>query len=139
MKKLKEQFKNANLLHFGVPEKPTEQLQMYTRKLIDASKKHPITIIDRCWYSDLIYAPIMRGTRELTVEEVYQLEKTVVKHGGGIVIYCTAPIKVLWERCNARGETYIPDIETLYDIAEDYEYIMRTVPRLPVIRFNTAE
>lgn len=138
IKKLQAQFPNSKYLHFGVPEEPTKQYEMYLHAIETAGKYSDIIILDRCWYSDMVYAPIMRGTEDVTVATSRKLDAAIITYGGGIVIYCTAPIDVLWERCQTRGEDYVKDIETLQKLSQAYTAVMKQ-SLLPVITFNTAE
>lgn len=97
-----------------------------------------LIIYDRSWLSEFVYGPVMRGRYELTIEHCRLLEALAYKHGGGHVIYLTAPVDILWERCQERGETYIETIEQLDKIATEYEKVMQELPELPVFRVDTS-
>ena len=130
------QFPFATRLHFGAPTDDKPRYQVYHKEILRASRISMVTIMDRSWYSDLVYAPIMRGQTELTIAEAHDLDRTVRMAGGGLIVYCTADIDLLWSRCQSRGETYIPDKDTLERISIGYQTLMLT-PLLPVIKHNT--
>ena len=138
IEKLVFQFPNSKYLHFGVPEDPDKQYEMYLHAIETAGKYSDIIILDRCWYSDRVYAPIMRGTEGVSLTTSRKLDAAIITYGGGMVIYCTAPIDVLWERGQTRGEDYVKDIETLQKLSDAYPAVMKE-SLLPVIIFNTAE
>ena len=135
MKKLLEQFPEAAFVHFGVPADYTKQYAVYADTILNI--KADVVIMDRSWYSDRVYGPIMRNREEMTLMQSQTLDRIVQLNGGGMVIYCTAPIEVLWQRCQARGETYIENIEQLDNIRMAYETVMHT-SELPVVRFDTG-
>lgn len=131
----------SELKHFGAPATKEEALNYYKvyvdlLKYYDRSK---VLIIDRCWYSDMVYGPIMRNTQEMSQEYADMLAGMVVACGGGMIIYCTAGVNTLWSRCKKRGETYIKDSGTLKLIHDRYEEVMKNcVQFLPVIRYDTS-
>lgn len=94
-------------------------------------------IYDRCWYSELVYGPIMRDASVITMDQMYSLEEAIVRSGGGMIIHCTGPIDDLWYRCTTRGEDYIASKETLNDIRMGFEHLMHhTRHLLPVVRYE---
>lgn len=127
--------------HFGAPESDEDAFGYYKKyaAAIKQCKPEVINIFDRSWYSDMVYGPIMRSREEMTQEHADMLSSMVVAAGGGIVVYCTAPVKTLWSRCRQRGETYIDSQATLSKISQKYAEVMRSkVMYLPVIRYDTA-
>lgn len=125
---------NYEVKHFGIPEDPTTQVGMYLNA-INCSYKL-VTIFDRCWYSDMVYAPIMRNQESMPIEDSRLLEEFVRNNGGGMVYYLTSKPSTLWERCQKRGEDYIKDIEQLIRIKNLYETVMDKVD-LPIKRIVT--
>ncbi len=141
VEQIKKSHMNARVLHFGAPATPEAADKYYEVYAKAISEKQPdeVLIFDRSWYSDMVYGPVMRGRLEMTQAHADMLSAMVVANGGGIVVYCTAPIKVLWARCTRRGEAYITTREKLVDIAKGYAEVMKhNVRFLPVVRYDTS-
>ena len=133
---------NAVVKHFGAPQTPEEAdnyYKVYAKAINDMHSDSEVLIFDRSWYSDMVYGPVMRNRQEMTQEHADMLSAMVVARGGGIIIYCTAPIKVLWSRCQHRGETYLQNQAQLQAISIGYSKVMaENVRFLPVVRYDTA-
>ena len=141
VEQIKKSHMNAKVLHFGAPQTPEEADNYYKvyAEAISAKRDDEVLIFDRSWYSDMVYGPVMRNRQEMTQEHADMLSAMVVACGGGIIIYCTAPIKVLWARCQRRGETYLQNQAQLQAIATGYSKVMaENVRFLPVVRYDTA-
>lgn len=129
------------LQHFGAPASKEEALNYFKvyAKLLRLCDKSKTIILDRCWYSDMVYGPVVRNSQEMIQEHADILAGMVVASGGGMVIYCTAKPQTLWSRCKRRGETYITDYAALCRIHDKYEEVMQNCVRyLPVIRYDTT-
>lgn len=140
-KKIMAACRSPKFFHFGAPENSTQALMYYKAyaKAITEVNRDEIGIFDRSWYSDMVYGPVMRFNEEMTQEHADMLSAMCVAQGGGMVIYCTAPLKTLWSRCQKRGETYLQSQEQLSKIVEAYRSVLLTkVEYLPVIRYDTA-
>lgn len=131
----------ATMQHFGAPETPEaaeEYWQVYAAA-IQKVQPNQVVIFDRSWYSDMVYGPVMRRRSEMSRAHADMLSAMVVASGGGMILYCTAPIKVLASRCRQRGESYVTAYADLQDITKLYSDVMQTqVSYLPVIRYDTA-
>ena len=141
VEQIKKSHMNAKVLHFGAPQTPEEADNYYKvyAAAINAMRDDEVLIFDRSWYSDMVYGPVMRSRQEMTQEHADMLSAMVVARGGGIIIYCTAPIKVLWARCQRRGETYLQNQAQLQAISVGYSRVMaENVRFLPVVRYDTA-
>ena len=141
VEQIRKSHMNAKVLHFGAPQTPEEADNYYKvyAEAINAKHDDEVLIFDRSWYSDMVYGPVMRNRQEMTQEHADMLSAMVVACGGGIIIYCTAPIKVLWARCQRRGETYLQNQAQLQAIATGYSKVMaENVRFLPVVRYDTA-
>lgn len=141
VEQIKKSHMNAKVLHFGAPQTPEEADNYYKvyAEAINAKRDDEVLIFDRSWYSDMVYGPVMRNRQEMTQEHADMLSAMVVARGGGIIIYCTAPIKVLWARCQRRGETYLQNQAQLQAISAGYSKVMaENVRFLPVVRYDTA-
>lgn len=131
----------SELKHFSAPATKEEADNYYKvyAKLLQFCDRNKTIILDRCWYSDMVYGPIMRNSQEMIQEHADMLAGMVVASGGGVVIYCTAKPQTLWSRCKRRGETYITDYGTLVKLHDRYEAVMQSCVRyLPVIRYDTT-
>jgi deoxyadenosine/deoxycytidine kinase len=128
------------VVHFSYPKTDLEKKNMFDmyQELVYANNG---VIIDRCWYSEMVYGPIVRDGSNITLPQMYELEKMIISQGGGMVIHCTAPIAKLWERFKRRGDDYIrQDFETLLLLKKQYETLMHKVPHvLPVMRYEVNE
>lgn len=140
-KQIHEAIPHSTLRHFGAPATPDEADNYWKAYAhhINTCSRDGVAIFDRSWFSDLVYGPIMRNKQEMSYEHADMLSAMVIATGGGMVIYCTAPVKTMWSRCKKRGETYIPDIQTLMRISQKYDEVMKDrVKYMPVIRYDTA-
>ena len=126
--------------HFSNPKTDEEAFgywKVYAQAIEDTDPT-TVTIFDRSWYSDVVYGPIFRNRLEMDPMHVKMLELMVQAHGGGFVIYCTAPINMLWSRCKKRGETYVLSKEKLAEVAKSYGNVMATQCGLPVVKHDTG-
>lgn len=134
---------HARIVHFGAPATDAEAFNYWETyaKALEAVGEGETVIIDRCWISDLVYGPVMRNRVEMTPMMAAMLNSMVVAHGGGLIIYCTAPTKILWSRCKKRGETYVKTMEKLHALNITYASVMHDIIRmdiLPVLRIDTS-
>lgn len=126
------------IVHRSQPKSEEEKAKMFDEYLRLASSSKNV-ILDRCWYSEMVYGPVMRDASVLSYPDMYKLEAAAKKHGA-IVIYCTDQPGVLWKRCKRRGEDYIVDASTYNAIYEGYEELMRSVPHLiPVVCYGFSD
>lgn len=126
--------------HFGAPANDAEAFDYYKAYAVAIRECEPdaINIFDRSWYSDMVYGPVIRNRLEMTREHADMLSAMCVANSGGMVIYCTAPLKTLWSRCRAKGEDQVTSYEMLSAVADKYNKVMHEVAYLPVIRYDTA-
>ena len=138
VKNLKEQFGDrAVCYHFGVPADHTKQYNLYADTILKHENTNAVVIFDRGWYSDRVYAPIMRHREEMSRKQAKELDKIVKVTGGGVILYCTADIDTLWDRCQQRGETYIENKEQLLLISKTYDFMLM-FSELPVVKYDTS-
>ena len=86
-------------------------------------------IMDRSWYSEMVYGPVMRKSSAITYPQMYELERLAAKNGA-IIIHCTAPESVLWKRCLRRGEDYVTNRDTFHAICTGFDQLMHSMPHL---------
>jgi len=130
----------CHVQHFGKPES-AEEAENYWKTYLRFIKRYEekeTVIFDRCWYSDMVYGPVMRNTQEMTNEKMEILELAVKACGGGIIIYCTGKLEVLWKRCMYRGENYITNKDMLKAICAKYDEVMNLPKYIPVVRYDTT-
>lgn len=140
IKQLLDSHPGSTMKHFSKPNTDEEALnywQVYMDAVLEADPTK-LTIFDRSWYSDLVYAPVMRHRDEMDIRHVKMLESLVVTHGGGYVIYMTATLNVLWKRCTVRGEHYVKTKEQLAALAQGYSDVFANACSLPVVRYDTT-
>lgn len=135
VEQLKSQMPVATVLRFGVPKDADAQFLMYADAIMQNANR--AIILDRAWYSELVYGPVMRDGSKLTVPHISALEAMVATNGGGMVIHCTAPIRTLWRRCSKRGEDYVKTIEQLGELREGYFAVFKQ-STLPVVLNDTG-
>ena len=131
---------DAVRVHFDKP-KTDEEAFNYWKVYLQCIKDHAndrVVVFDRCWYSDLVYGPVMRGRDELPPDALDILEMAVKACGGGVIMYCTGRPDVLWSRCKKRGETFIRTTDQMRRLHDLYEDIMKLPKYLPVIRYDTT-
>lgn len=124
--------------HFSKPESEDEHDAMLTMYENVLRKKSENIILDRCWYSEIIYGNIMRDQPAIDWTDMYRLEK-LARDSGAILIYCTGTIKFLWDNATSRGEDYITDIEKFSQICRYYDKVMFVPHYIPVLRYSLED
>lgn len=123
------------LLHRSQPKTEEDKRRMMD-EYVQVIKSGKSCIMDRCWYSEMVYGPVMRDASVITYPQMYELEKLLAKHGA-LVIHCTGSLQDLWKRCLTRGEDYIVDKDTFTKIYSGYDEIMNQVPHIiPVVTYE---
>ncbi|MMZ45656.1 SPBc2 prophage-derived uncharacterized protein YorR [compost metagenome] len=125
--------------HFVKPKTDEEKAGMYLAydSLVSTGQS---MIVDRCWYSEMVYGQVMRNQTFIDVKQMHYLETRIAESGGGMIIHCTDNPTELWERATARGEDLVTDFKTLKSIALEYELLMhRTKHNIPVVRYELSK
>lgn len=123
------------LLHRTQPKNEEDKKRMM-EEYIQVLRAGKNCIMDRAWYSEMVYGPVMRDASVITYPQMYELEKLAAKYGA-IIIHCTAPEATLWKRCLKRGEDYITKRETFHEICQGFNQLMHDVPHLiPVVSYE---
>lgn len=122
------------LLHRSQPKSEEEKRNMMAEYL-HVIKSGKNVVMDRCWYSEMVYGPIMRDATCIDYPEMYELERLLCKKGA-ILIYCTDAPEVLWSRCQRRGEDYILDFSTHEAICKAYDKLMNVPHLIPVVKYG---
>ena len=122
------------VVHYSYPKNQEEADRMYINYISDLKKAGNI-IIDRCWYSDMTYGPVMRGGATITYPEMFDLERIVARKGG-MIIYCTDSKAALWQRVSRRGDDYVKSKEQFDAIWDNYEKLFSCPHMIPVMRYS---
>lgn len=122
------------VVHRSQPKTEEEKKQMMDQYVttIEAGKN---MIFDRCWYSEMVYGPVMRDASVITYPEMYLLEHKLAKHGA-LIIYCTDKPKTLWRRATKRGEDYITHYDTFECICTGFDALMSVPHLVPVVKYG---
>jgi thymidylate kinase len=134
-KKMSEEYQWP--LHvFSWPKNAEEQKNMFDM-YVEFVRTHDNVIVDRCWYSEIIYGFSMRNETHISTEQMYELEQLVAAEGGGLVIHCTADPDVLFSRLDGRGDDYIKvEKGFVSNIKWSYDLLMHNTPHaIPVVRY----
>lgn len=123
--------------HFSYPKNEEDFQNMCTQfKQLCASRKN--LIVDRCWYSEMVYGPIMRHTDHMDVFKMYEYERDAVKVGA-LLIYCTGQEAALWKRLTVRGEDYVASRDDFKAICKRYDDIMSLPHYIPVLKYEAGQ
>ena len=108
---------NLEIVHFVAPTDNTPQFEMYRDFMIDAQN----VILDRAWYSDMVYGPVFRGKAEIRSSDMRELERGAEDT---FVIYCTGPVYEMWLAAQERGETFVKNYHQYKAICKRYDEVM---------------
>lgn len=126
----------AQIIHNSNPKTEEEgaaMFSMYLRTILglDVNKSY---VFDRCWYSEMVYGPILRGRSQISIDQMDMLEEALRTQGIQTeIIHCNDDIALLWKRCKERGETFIKDIVTLSFISEGFTELLDNQKHLFVV------
>lgn len=123
--------------HFSYPKSEEEKEHMYDM-YANFIKENRNVIVDRCWYSEMVYGNTIRDKSHISVDQMLMLENLVLHNGGGFIIHCSAPIGVLWDRFSKRGDDYVDNkFELLRELRVGYNFILdRNKHLLPVFNYE---
>ena len=122
------------LIHMSNPKTAEEKNRMF-HDYMDMIKHNRNLILDRCWYSEMVYGPIMRGDSAISYPSMYVLEEALTKRGA-LLIYCTDSCEKLWVRATTRGEDYITDYAKFSAICDGFSELMSIPHLIPVVKYG---
>lgn len=137
-KRLMYAIPNAEYYHFSQPNPLPCQTAMEAAKeeyfnFIDTADPNKNYIIDRFYDSEFVYAPIYRN---YSIDYVNEIEHYMQKKAKSVLIYLTADLNVIIDRCNTRGENFVKnDQHTL--IKENYDKFLK-IQSLPILELDTS-
>ena len=121
-------------IHKSQP-KTDEEKKLMMGEYLQTIRSGKNMIFDRCWYSEMAYGPVMRGTSAISYPDMYELEEQLTKCGA-IIIYATGHKAALWQRCQKRGEDYITSRDDFNAIYENFDRLMKIPHHIPVVRYE---
>lgn len=92
--------------HMSYP-KTINDLETMKSLYLDMIASPESFILDRAWFSEIIYGPLMRDYSALTEEEIDELTALFLESKENSIVYCTGDLTTLWNNCMARGELYV--------------------------------
>lgn len=122
------------IVHMSQPKTEDEKKRMLGEYL-QMVRNGKNMIFDRCWYSEMAYGPVLRGTSAISYPDMYMLEEPLAK-AGALIIYATGPKAALWQRCQKRGEDYVTARDDFNAICENFDKIMSIPHHIPVVRYE---
>lgn len=120
---LKKVAYRCDVKHFtaaDVREQPDPVLRYYGMLAQCAVAGYETVILDRGWYSDLVYGRVLRQAEEINWDQIRIIERMCAGYGSLTIYKVTTPVDTAWKRCKARGEDLIVDKAQLRDIAIEY-------------------
>jgi len=126
----------AKIAKFSYPKDDEETARVFIMYQ-DLIKGNSNIIIDRCWYSEMCYGPVMRAGSTITYPQMYQLER-LAANKGAMIIYCTDTKAALWSRATSRGEEYMTSRDKFNAVCDAYEELFKAPHLIPVVRYNIA-
>ena len=126
----------TNIMHMEQPvdSAPGVMFSSY----MDIITNHKDLILDRAWYSEMIYGPVFRKHSQIPISDMFKLEKELI--GNAVIIYCrTSNIQKTWLNCKERGEDFVP-AENYAGLFESYEKLMlHTKHLIPVLSYEIPD
>lgn len=123
------------IYHRSKPENDEDKANMMEQLKADF-KVYKNVIVDRCWYSEIVYGNIMRDGSVIDYPEMYDLERLALSKGA-LLIYCTGDPAAMYKRATARGEDYITSFADYMQICRSYDRLMFDMLHLlPVVRYT---
>lgn len=122
------------VIHRSQPKSEEEKAQMM-QSYVDVIKSGRNAIFDRCWYSEMVYGPIMRDASVISYKEMYELERMLAKKGA-LIIHCTDDPVILWRRATQRGEEYVKDYGIHSDVCKGFEDLFSIPHLVPIVRYG---
>ena len=134
-KKLADAF-GYDYYHFSYPKDEAEAVALFDTYL-DFITTHDDCVVDRMFPSTMVYGDILRDRPELTKSQHDRLVFELSLKDAS-VLFCTNNTKVLWERCQDRGEEYITSYDIFHDICVEYDSYMNALHEMLLNKASTV-
>lgn len=109
-------------LHFGQESAEQDQYELYVG-VVKENQLFDNIIFDRCFISNLVYGPIMRGECNMTVIEGQSIIDKWKELGYEIdIFWCKC--RNGYERAMARGEEYVTSKRKYKELDDRYAFVM---------------
>jgi thymidylate kinase len=114
---------------------PNDRLFEWYLSMLNNLPEH--AIMDRFFYSNLVYAPLFKDYSVLTDRQVVYLENIIdSKFRKALVVHLTGDPLIISERVNTRGDKYVTQ-EHIGPIIDKYKGVMYRCS-LPVFNIDTT-
>lgn len=123
------------IYHMDKPKTEEDKLLMLGEYL-QFIRTNKNAILDRGWYSEIVYGTVMRDTPAISYPKMYELERKAANGGGAMLIYCTGSKTELWKRCSSRGEDYVKSKEDFDNICDLYDGVMGMPHYIPKVEYR---
>lgn len=125
---------SASIVHMSYPKTDDERVSMIAAyiEIIERAKTEVI-LLDRCWYSELVYGPIIRGKAQLTARDSMTLSMLSLQIPQVHIVYFKGNRDLLWSRCTERGESYVTTRQQFDKICERYDALFSSFNREHVL------
>ena len=119
------------VIHMSYPKSEQELNEMFDsyRALFVSSNNF---IMDRTFYCEMVYGPVMRNITGISSEQRRALEEILVSKGC-IIYYCHDTAENIVERFKTTGETHVKGIGQVQALLNGYERVLSTVLEIPVV------
>lgn len=109
----------AHLTFKDVQDQPNAVLR-YTNLFDLYNDTTDTLILDRGWYSDIVYGIVLRGKADVAYAELRAIERAAMGYGQLSIFFLSTSVETAWKRCQTRGEDLIKDKATLKLVAGTY-------------------
>lgn len=119
---------SKQIVHCGSALRKKSDFYSYTKQQI---------ILDRSWYSELVYGEVFREGSQISEEEMFELEMSAEQVSGALIIYCRADLETLWKRCK-NTEPFTK--KQVSQVLEEYDkLLLNSFHIIPVVVYDTSE
>jgi thymidylate kinase len=107
----------------------------YLKQLASPLMEQSVTILDRCWISEVIYGQAYRNTSRISHERMRILDQ-IAKTVNGIFVHCSAPYDVCSKNLNARRKESWENNEKHHEVWRKYYYWSCVGSLVPMISYD---
>lgn len=111
---------SAHLTYKDAQDQPNAILRYTNLFEFHASCGVDTLILDRGWYSDIVYGLVLRDKPDVSYGELRAIERAAIGYGDLTIFFVMTAVDTAWKRCKERGEDLIKDKATLKLISGSY-------------------